>query len=161
MSEIEYTYDENLNELLINKSKRILDRFQEIILLDIKDPDLLQILEEVKDYWRDWIRPSLTSLSCEAVGGRPEIAESVSLLFTIVAAGIGIHDDIIDNSSTKHFKWTIFGTQDIEKALLIGDLLLVKGWTMVHHMIEDNIQPAVIVNIVEEYGKLCFKMCEG
>ena len=153
---------QQLNDLMKERGKKIIERFDSIIFSDISSPDLLSILEEVKIYWKDWVRPAITSFSCEAVGGRPKVAENASLLFSIVASGIGIHDDIIDNSSTKHFKWTIFGTQGKDKALIVGDLLFVKGWTfMIHDMIRENIQPATIAKIAKEYGKYCIQMCEA
>ena len=153
---------QQLNDLMRKRGKKILERYRSIIFSDISSPELLSILEEVKDYWMDWVRPAITSFSCEAVGGEPRVAENASLLFSIVASGIGIHDDIVDNSLSKHFKWTIFGTQGKDKALIVGDLLFVKGWTfMIHDMIKENIQPATIAKIAKEYGKYCIQMCEA
>ena len=59
---------------------------------------MLLILEEVKSYWRDTFRPALILLSCEDVGVQSRIVEDAGLVFSFIAAGAGIHDDIIDKS---------------------------------------------------------------
>ncbi len=69
----------------------------------------------------------MTVYSCEAVGGRVSMAKEAGLMITLTAAGMGIHDDIIDKSQNKHFRETILGLHEIDNALLVGDLLLIKG----------------------------------
>ncbi|MGD9131952.1 MAG: polyprenyl synthetase family protein [Candidatus Bathyarchaeota archaeon] len=118
-------------------------------------------MEDVKGYWTDMFRPALTSFSCEAVGGQPEIVDDASLMFTLAAAGIGIHDDIIDKSSKKHFRMTILGLHGLNKALLAGDLLIVKAWSMVHEMIRKTCQPIKIANIAEAFGNFSIELCEA
>ncbi len=150
-----------LDAVIEERGKRILERFRQVAVSGVRNPELLSILEEVKDCWRDVLRPALTSFSCEAVGGRPETADNASLMFTLAAAGIGIHDDIIDKSSEKHFRSTVPGLHGIDNALLVGDLLIVKAWTVVQKMIRKNFQPAKIANIIEIYGNTCVKICEA
>jgi geranylgeranyl diphosphate synthase type I len=118
-------------------------------------------LEDVKGYWKDFLRPALTSFSCEAVGGQPEIADDVSLMFTLAAAGIGIHDDIIDKSLRKHFRRTTPGRYGLDNALLVGDLLMVKGWTMIHEMIRKTGEPIKIAEIAKAYGSFSVELCEA
>ena len=74
------------------------------------EPKIRAALEDVKKYWRDLNRPTLTSFSCEAVGGDSEAAENAALMFTLASSGFGVHDDIIDRSSKKHLRRTILGT---------------------------------------------------
>jgi geranylgeranyl pyrophosphate synthase len=56
----------------------------------------------------------------------------------LLVAGMGIHDDIIDKTKRKHFRRTILGTHGIDKALLAGDLFIIKGLLRVQdHFLKD------------------------
>ena len=159
------TYSE-LNTVMRERSQRILERFGQIAILKVNDPKLLSILEDVKVYWNNLhayalFRPALTSFSCEAVGGKPEVAEDAGIMFTLAASGFGIHDDILDKSSNKHLRMTIPGLHGVDSALLVGDLLIVKAWTMFHEMIRKAHEPAKIADIVEVYGNLSVEICEA
>jgi geranylgeranyl diphosphate synthase type I len=127
----------------------------------VKNPILLAALEDVKSYWKDFNRPTLTCLSCEAVGGDPEIAETAGLMFTLASAGFGIHDDIIDRSLHKHLRRTILGLHGIDAALLVGDLLIVKAWTIAHEILRKTSNPPKIADIMKTYGSLSVEICEA
>jgi geranylgeranyl diphosphate synthase type I len=150
-----------LDAVLKKRGQKILNRLEQVVVSGVNNSELRSILLELTNCWGDMFRPTLTSLSCEAVGGQPEIAEDAGLMFTILAAGIGIHDDIIDQSSVNHFRKTILGRYGLEKALLVGDLLIVKAWTMINEMIMKTRQPTKIANIVKIYGNLCVEICEA
>jgi len=106
-------------------------------------------------------RPSLTSFSCEAVGGEPEMADEAGLMFTLASSGFGIHDDILDRSSQKHLRMTIMGIHGVDSALLVGDLLIVKAWAIVHELIRQTCNPTKVADIVEAYGNLSVEICEA
>ena len=91
-------------KIINKKGNKVFERFQEEIFSEIENPELILILNRVKNYWDDTFRPALTQLSFEAVGGKNGIVGDAGLVFTLAAAGAGIHDDIIDKSSKKHFK---------------------------------------------------------
>jgi geranylgeranyl pyrophosphate synthase len=155
-----------LNKAVEVRSRRILERFGQVATSKVKDPKMLAILEDVKKYWNDLrtcalFRPALTSFSCEAVGGNPEAAEDAGLIFTLAASGIGIHDDILDKSPHKHLRKTILGIYGVDSALLVGDLLIVKAWTMFHEMIRKAHKPSRIADIMEVYGNLSVEICEA
>jgi geranylgeranyl diphosphate synthase type I len=156
--------DQKYNELyaiMEERSKKVLERFGQTVVSGVGNSELLLILEDVKGYWKDFLRPALASFSCEAVGGQPEIADDVSLTFTLVAAGIGIHDDIIDKSLRKHFRRTTLGHYGLDKALLVGDFLIVKGWTMIHEMIGKIGGPTKIAEIAQAYGSFSIELCQA
>jgi geranylgeranyl diphosphate synthase, type I len=155
--------DLNYDELALaiaERGQKTLERFGKTIFIGVSNPTLISILKEVKEYWRDFSRPALTSLSCEAVGGKLEMANDAGLIFTLASAGIGIHDDIIDKSSNKHFRMTIPGLHSPEEALLVGDLLVLKAWTIFQEMIRKASNPLKIADIMEVYGNLSFEICE-
>lgn len=74
--------------------------------------------------------PALISLSCEAVGGKTERTTSIGAALTLIAGAADIHDDIIDQSSVKYSKKTVYGKFGGDIALLAGDALLIQGATL-------------------------------
>jgi geranylgeranyl pyrophosphate synthase len=150
------------NPLIRQRCGEILEKFGQIAVSGVKEPKLLAALEDVKKYWRDLNRPSLTFFSCEAVEGTYEISKNAALMFTLASSGFGIHDDILDRSSNKHLRrMTIFGRHGLETALLVGDLLIVKAWSVAHEMIRKIRNPSKIADILEAYGSLSVEICEA
>ena len=141
--------------------QRIVKKFREVIISGVEDSRLLTILIDKGIKWKDFFRPTLTSLSCHAVGGKPELTEDVGLIFTLASSGFGIHDDILDRSSFKHLRETIRGKYGVDSALLVGDLLIVKGWTIFNEMIRKTTEAKKIANIMEVYGNLSVEICEA
>lgn len=76
--------------------------------------------------------PGLVSLSCEAAGGNPEKTIDVGAALLLIASTADVHDDIIDKSTEKHNKKTVYGKFGAEIALLVGDALLFQGLTLLH-----------------------------
>ena len=104
------------------------------------------------EYWQDLARPTLLSLCCEAVGGNPEITIPIAVSMTLISGGIDIHDDIIDQSKVKRNRPTVFGKFGKDIALLVGDALLFKGFTLLHEAVEKGIpveKIAVIIGIIK------------
>ena len=80
--------------------------------------------------------PALISLSCEAVGGKTEKVGSVGAAMSLIAGAADIHDDIIDRSSVKYSKKTVYGKFGGDIALLAGDSLLIQGVTFLQRECE-------------------------
>jgi geranylgeranyl pyrophosphate synthase len=152
---------DKLTEIIEERGNRIRQRFGQEVLRGIHDATLLSILQIINEKQRASFRPALTSFSCEAVGGNPQMVDEAGLMFTLVSTGISIHDDIIDKSSRKHLRITILGKFGINKSLLVGDLLIVKGWAMIGDMLKKRQNPAMITNIAQIYRDLCTEMCEA
>jgi geranylgeranyl diphosphate synthase type I len=151
-----------VNTLLRERCKEILEKFGQVAVSGVREPKLLAALEDVKKYWRDLNRPSLTFFSCEAVGGSYEISKDAALMFTLASSGFGIHDDILDRSMNKHLRrMTILGLHGLETALLVGDLLIVKAWTVAHEMIRKSRNPSKIADVLAAYGSLSVQVCEA
>jgi geranylgeranyl diphosphate synthase type I len=150
-----------LNELFRVRGENALRIFEETIFSGIENPQLLAILEDVQEIWKDRFRPTLTCLSCEAVGGNFEDTHVVNLMVGLAGAGIGIHDDIVDKSRIKHFRKTILGLHGIEGTLLAGDLLLVKGLTAVQEIMKRGHSPQKVAEILNVLQRHYIDICEG
>ena len=119
--------------------------------------------KEVKDalnyfmteYWNDVTRPALLSIICESVGGDPELTTSVAVSLILVSGAADIHDDIIDQSKIKGDRQTLYGKFGKNIALLVGDALLMKGYTELFKSIEKGI-PAYKIALISELLKKTF-----
>ncbi len=165
ISETKHLVYRELDAIVKKRSQLILERFGQVSISGIKNPKLLEVLVDVRKYWSrrsQLSRPILTTFSCEAVGGEPELTYDVGLMFTLASAGFGIHDDILDKSFHKHLgRSTILGLHGFDIALLVGDLLIFKAWTMFHEIIRKSLKPIRIADIIEAYGNSSIEICEA
>jgi geranylgeranyl pyrophosphate synthase len=150
----------DLESLIQQRGRVVLDRFSDVLGLGISDPKFLSALQFVKEYWHDNYRPALASICCEAVGGTNDAAEDVALMITLTSAGGGIHDDIIDKSQNKHFRMTVLGSFGLDYSLLVGDLLIIKGWSMAFELAK-KMNPDKISKVLDAFGKWTRDVCEA
>jgi geranylgeranyl diphosphate synthase type I len=80
--------------------------------------------------------PALMSLSCEAAGGNPENTKPIAVPMVLLTSSGDIHDDIIDKSTNKYSKKTVFGKFGANVALLAGDALFVQGENLLQRACE-------------------------
>jgi geranylgeranyl pyrophosphate synthase len=119
----------------------------------LKDPALKGLEEPLKflsSNWRDPLTPGLVRLSCEAVGGSPEKTSSAALALCLMHQSFYIWDDIIDNSSSKMFKPTLFGKFGSSIALVIGGLSSAKAFSILNQMEIDKERLATITQLCWE-----------
>jgi geranylgeranyl diphosphate synthase type I len=97
--------------------------------------------EQVKDalelYMKDWcniIHPGLISLAGEATDAASGAILRAQTAMLLLTAAFDIHDDIIDRSSVKNGKPTVFGKFGIDIALLVGNAFFVKGFTSLNSL---------------------------
>jgi len=103
-------------------------------------------------YWRDYARPSLMSLVCEAAGGNPQSTTSVAVPMILISGAIDIHDDIIDQSKLKNGRLTVYGKYGRDIALLVGDALLFNGLTLLSKTEMNDLpiaKKSVVIDIVK------------
>jgi len=103
--------------------------------------------------------PALVSLSYEAATGNPKISEieSVAVAMALIAFSADIHDDIIDKSTTKYTKKTIYGKFGSDIALLAGDALLIQGHVVLHKACE-TLSPKQRFTISSTLPKALFEL---
>lgn len=161
MKAIKYTPQRLLKAVMKERSQRVLERFGQVAISGVSNDILLSMFEEVKEYWIDQLRPTLISFCCEAVGAQSEVVIDAGVMVALADAGISIHDDIVDKTLKKRSRKTILGNYGSSNALLVGDLLIVKAWSLIHEMIRKTNKPMIIANFAEAYGNSCLDMCEG
>jgi len=112
----------------------------------------------MNEYWHDLARPSLLSLTCEAVGGEPEATIPIAIPMTLISGAIDIHDDIIDQSKRKHGRPTVYGKFGKDMALLVGDALLFKGLTLLNKAGEKGIPAEKMRTIIDIIKSMFFEL---
>jgi geranylgeranyl pyrophosphate synthase len=126
--------EQTVHVLFKNKGQNALEIAKKVMLTDVKRITFKQAREAmhyfVNEYWNDLVSPTLISLGCEAVGGNAAETLPIAVPMILINGAVDIHDDIIDESTTKYDRPTIFGKYGKTMALLIGDALLFKGYTL-------------------------------
>lgn len=85
--------------------------------------------------WFDVHHAGLLSLACEAVGGKPNETALIGAATILLRGGIDIHDDIIDRQEKKIDKLTVYGKYGASIAILAGNAMLFKGFTLLDEAI--------------------------
>lgn len=108
-----------LGEPLVNAA------FDEFLSSNIPSKTGREILVKFREKWKDYSRPALMMLSCEAAGGDPRLVEPVAKALILISGAFDIHDDIIDKSTERKGKKTLLGSYGYESMLLAGDSLII------------------------------------
>jgi len=102
------------------------------------------------------IRPMLLLLSCEVFGGRTEDALSAAIAVEILHNFTLVHDDIMDNASTRRGRETIHKKWDVNTAILVGDELI--GLSYRSLLKSKTTQLAEVINT---FTNGVIEVCEG
>jgi geranylgeranyl diphosphate synthase type I len=151
---------QQLQKLLQERGKEGLELARKTILDEkIDSKEVREALDYfMNEYWHDFTSSALLSLVCEAVGGDPKITTPVAVSLTLISGAIDIHDDIIDQSKTKDARPTVYGKFGKEIALLVGDALMFKGFTVLYDAAEKGISAEKIAAITNIINKTFFEL---
>ena len=123
--------------ILQAKSEKALKNAKELILKEnFRCEKANEALQYYVSTWNDTTRPGVLALAHEAVGGKTEEVVPLQTAMLFIDAAMDIHDDIIDKSTKKGSKETLYGKFGEETALLIGNALLVKGFNHLNKVTE-------------------------
>jgi len=151
---------EQVQKLLEERGRKALEMARKTVLEE--EIECKEVREALKyfmtEYWHDVARPALLSLCCEAVGGDPEITVPIAIPLSLISGGIDIHDDIIDQSKIKGSRPTVLGKFGKDIALLVGDALLFKGFTLLNEAVEKGISTEKVAVIIGLIKKMFFEL---
>ncbi|TET19530.1 hypothetical protein E3J74_06545 [Candidatus Bathyarchaeota archaeon] len=126
---------EQVQRLLEERSKKALDIAKKEVLQEkMECTEINDAFEYYAENWNDVIHPGLLSIACEAAGGDVDKSIPIQVVMLLLTAAVDIHDDIIDESNTKHGKPTVFARFGKEIALLVGDAFLIKALVLLHKL---------------------------
>ena len=141
-------------KILEDNGAKVADKAKIILLEDPGLKELREPLEFISINWRD-ITPALMSLSCEAVGGKPEETHDAALAMCLMNLSFTIWDDIVDNAKSKTFKPTVFGKFGQGITIITGGIASAKAFTILN---EAKIENSKRVKISKQIWKLWSKM---
>jgi len=120
---------EEVRKLFDERGTKVLEEAAASILREkLECVEAKEALSHFMSYWRDVVRPSLVSLACEAVGGDPSITVPIGKSLTLLSGATDVHDDMIDKTMTKERRQTVLGRSGGDIALIVGDILIFKGF---------------------------------
>jgi geranylgeranyl diphosphate synthase type II len=141
--------------------KNILDHYLEIIENEMAHIDSYQevpLFYEPIHYMLDLkgkrIRPLLTLLSAMTFGGKVEEAKYAAAAVELLHNFTLVHDDIMDNDSTRRGKPTIHTKWDLGTAILAGDGLMGLAFRKLLQSPRGNI-PAMMGRLTETMIVIC------
>ena len=109
----------------------------------------------------DYFRPAIVSFCSKAVGGKSKTTIPCGASLILLGKAIGIHDDIIDNLRIRNKRPTLFGKFGKEIALIISDILLFKGFTLMRKNIEAGVPQSATAEILDTIDKFWFQQSES
>lgn len=102
------------------------------------------------------IRPILTLLSCEAMGGKIEDAMAAAVGIELFHDFTLIHDDIMDKDDLRRGRYTVHKKWGEDYAILVGDALIGLAY---EKMMQSP--PQHFSKILRLFNETLLKVCEG
>ena len=107
------------------------------------------------------LRPALTLIVVDAVGGNKEDAINTAAAFELVHTFSLIHDDIMDDDDMRRGKPSVHKVWDEPTAILAGDTLFSKAFEMIILSKDNGVNPANVADALATLADACVKICEG
>ncbi len=137
----------------------LIDRLQNQLQKSVKD-EFPSTLKDPIYYFLESpgkkIRPLLTLLSCEAVGGGYEDALQAAVGIELFHDFTLIHDDIMDRDDLRRGRYTVHKKWGEESAILVGDALIGLSY---EKMMECKSQ--YLSKVIRLFNEALLKVCEG
>ena len=104
------------------------------------------------------VRPVLTLLACEAVGGDPRKAMSAAVAVELLHNFTLMHDDIMDRSPKRRGRETVHVRYDENTAILSGDVMIGMAMRMLERSADLAPQP---MDVIKAFTTGLIEVCEG
>jgi geranylgeranyl diphosphate synthase type I len=105
------------------------------------------------------LRPCMLLLAAEAVGGDPKAVVPAAVSIELVHNFTLIHDDIMDNATTRRGRPAVHVKWDEAGAILAGDTLYSKAFEILTAV--GGVDPKDMVASVKMLARTCASICEG
>lgn len=102
------------------------------------------------------LRPILSIIACEAVGGKIEDVMPFAVSLELIHNFTLVHDDIMDKSTLRRNIQTVHIKFGESTAIIAGDTLFAKAFEVLH-----NIKTKEAIEIAFKLSKCVKKICEG
>ena len=106
------------------------------------------------------LRPIITMLTCEAVGGRPESTIPLGIALEYIHNATLIHDDIIDGDKWRRGLQTTHRKFGLSIAIVAGDALIGETYRMFSYMAPPELKSntfKMIIRLIADAAKLSYE----
>lgn len=107
------------------------------------------------------LRPKLSLLTCQAVGGEPRRALPLAAAIQLVHDFSLIHDDIEDQSATRRGRATVWTVWGLAQGINTGDGMLIVAHLALHRLAEQGIAADVVLQALRMFDQTILEVCEG
>lgn len=107
------------------------------------------------------IRPLLLMLAAEAVGGDWRRALPAAAAVELLHNFSLIHDDIQDNSPTRHGRPTVWKIWNTSNAINAGDAMFALAYTALQHLTETDLPPTTILAVWGIFNRTNLELTRG
>jgi geranylgeranyl diphosphate synthase type I len=107
------------------------------------------------------LRPLLCLLACEAFGGDWRSALAVASALELIHNFTLIHDDIEDNSLTRHQRPTVWSVWGLAQGVNAGDALWALARRSVYRLTDSGRSPKVTLAVAKLLDETCYALCQG
>lgn len=136
--------------------KSLVDTYLRDLVRDAHPRSLYQPIRYVLSGGGKRVRSVLVLLACEAVGGTKEQAIHASAAMECLHNFTLVHDDIMDNASSRRGRATVHTKWDSNVAILVGDELLALAFRTLLRTQSDRIH-----DITKVFTEGVVEVCEG
>lgn len=107
------------------------------------------------------LRPYLTLLACQAVGGRVEQAMPLAAGVELIHNFTLIHDDIQDVSPLRRGRATVWNLWGLAHGITAGDSMFALAHLAVHRLRAVGVPANVVLEVLQRLDETILAVCEG
>ena len=107
------------------------------------------------------LRPTMTLLGADAVGGDTRLAVPVAVALELVHNFSLIHDDIEDRDRFRHHRPTVWVVWGDETAIVSGNSMLKLADRATRVLLELGVSPGMSMQVQRSIAATCLRMIEG
>jgi len=104
------------------------------------------------------IRPLLSFLTCEAVGGTPSDTVPYGVALEIIHTFTLIHDDLMDHDEERRGLPSVHALFGEDTAILAGDALFAKAFEVVS---QTPVKDSILTHLIRDLSRMTQEICEG
>ena len=125
--------------------------------LSTKEPhNLYDPIAYIMDLGGKRLRPILTLISADVLGGKLEDALDAALAIEIFHNFSLVHDDIMDAAPLRRGEKTVHKKWDINTGILSGDVMLINSYQYL-----ENYPADLFKSLLKVFSKTAIEVCEG
>lgn len=125
--------------------------------ISTKEPqNLYDPIVYIMDMGGKRLRPILTLISTDVLGGNYEDALDAALAIEVFHNFSLVHDDIMDAAPLRRGEKTVHKKWDVNTGILSGDVMLINSYQYF-----ENYPPDLFKSLIKVFSKTAIEVCEG